>query len=131
MYFKVGTSVSAAIQDKEISNLTISSLIRSQDLRAFTHPQAVIRLCGLDWTTEFLTEVMKLTAQQALHLLRMAQTLAMGQIFALCTAFGQEAFKHGPITLLQRCWKYQSLAQTPTIIVLTWGQTQELFSLVK
>ena len=72
-----------------------------------------------------------MTAQQAVDLLRMAQTLTMGQIFGLYTAFGQEAFKYGPITLLQRCWKCQSLAQTPTIMVLTWGQTRELFSLVK
>ena len=43
---------------------------------------------------------MKLTAQQALDLLRMAQTLTMGHIFAVYTAFGQEALKHGPITLL-------------------------------
>ncbi len=87
----------------------------------------MIRKFGSGWTTEFL----KLTSQQALDLLRMAQTLTIGQIFALYTAFGQEAFKDGPIALLQRCWKCQSLAQTLTIMVLTWGQTRELLNLVK
>ncbi len=62
---------------------------------------------------------MKLTAQQALDLLRVAQTLTMGPSFAFCTAFGREAIKHGPVTLLQRCWKGQSLAQTLAIMVLT------------
>ncbi len=85
----------------------------------------MIRLFGPGWTTEFLTEVMKLTAQPALDLLRTSQTLTMGQIFALYTAFGQEAFKHEPITLLQRCWKCQLLAQTLTIMVLIWGQTRD------
>ncbi len=131
VYAKVGISVGAAIQDKEISNLTISSLTSSQDLRAFTDPQAVIRLFSSGWTTEFLTQVMKLTAQQALDLLRMAQTLTMGQTLTLYTAFGPKAFTHGPITLLQRCWKCQTLAQILTIIVQTWGQTRELLSLVK
>ncbi len=98
VYTKVGTSLGAAVQDREISGLTISALIRSQDLKAFTDPQALIRLFGNGWTTEFLTEVMKLTAQQAMDLLRMAQTFTMGQIFALYAAFGQEAFKHGPYT---------------------------------
>ncbi len=119
IYTKMSTSLGAAAQDREISGLTISALIRIQELKTFTDLQALIRLFGPGWTTEFLTEVMKFTAQQAMDLLRMAQTLTMGQIFALFTAFGQEAFKHGPITVLQRCWKYQSLAQTHTIMVLT------------
>ncbi len=130
-YTKVGTSLGAAAPDREISGLTISALIRSQELKAFTDPKALIRLFGNGWTTEFLTKVMKLTAQQALDLLRMAQILTMGQMFALYTALGQEVFNQGPITLLQRCWKCQSLGQTLTIIVLTWGQTRELLSLVK
>ncbi len=131
VYTKVGTSLGAAAQDQEISGLNISTLIRSQELKVFTDPQALIRVFGYGWTTEYLTKVMKLTAQQSLGLLRMAQTLTMGQIFALYVAFGQEAFKLGPITLLQRCCKCQSLEQTLTIMVLTWGQTRELLSLVK
>ncbi len=62
IYTKLGTSEGAALLDKEVSDMTLSSLIRSQDLRACTDPQAAIRLFGAGSTTVFLTQVMTLSA---------------------------------------------------------------------
>ena len=61
----------------------------------------------------------------------MAQFLTMGQIFGLYSAFGRGAFKKGPTTLLQKCWKCQFLAQTLLIVTLSWGQLKELLKMVK
>ncbi len=48
------------------------------------------------------------------------------QTFALIGAFGLRAFVHGPVVLLQECWKNQSIQQTLFIMILTHGPVGEL-----
>ncbi len=125
LYLKTGTRAGAAAADKEASMLTISDLVKNQDVKAFQDPQAIVKLLGHGWTKAYLMEVSQLTEQQALELLEMVQFLTMGQICC------RGAFQQGPTKFLKKCWKCPSLAQTLLLVTLKWRQLTELLKMVK
>ncbi len=105
--------------------------MKNQDVKVFQDRQAIVNLLGHGWTKAYLMQVSQLTEQQALELLEMVQFLTMEQIFGLYAALSRGVFRQGPTTLLQKCWKCQSLAQTLLLVTLSWGQLEELLKMVK
>ena len=119
---KVGTNAGAA------GTQSLKKFVDAKKMPKFDTVKKFSSEFGIGWTQEYYAEVTKLKDSEQEELYELLERVTVAQVLALYAAFGMKSFMFGPATLLQECWKKQSLQQTLCLVVLTMGQMHELLA---